>query len=79
MIMRTSSGLYLYKMDMIKVLMDTDLPEPVAPAIRNAIGAATGAYINELPLSPHTLFREFTDAGLINDSFAEDKQGKESK
>ncbi len=44
---------------------------PVAPAIRNAIGAATGLYINELPLSPHTLFREFSKAGLINDSFAE--------
>ena len=44
---------------------------PVAPAIRNAIGQATGVYINELPLSPHTLFREFTEAGLINDSFAE--------
>ncbi len=40
---------------------------PVAPAIRNAIGHATGVYINELPLSPHTLFREFTEAGLIND------------
>ncbi len=45
---------------------------PVAPAIRNAVGQATGVYINELPLSPHTLFREFTDAGLINDSFAEE-------
>lgn len=41
---------------------------PVAPAIRNAIGQATGVYINELPLSPHTLFREFTEAGLITDA-----------
>lgn len=52
---------------------------PVAPAIRNAIGQATGLYINELPLSPHTLFREFTDAGLINDPWRKEEQGKESK
>ena len=51
---------------------------PVAPAIRNAIGQATGLYINELPLSPHTLFREFTDAGLINDPWRKE-EGKEGK
>ena len=51
---------------------------PVAPAIRNAIGQATGLYINELPLSPHTLFREFTDAGLIVDPWRQE-QGKEGK
>ncbi len=33
MISFTSSGCALYKMLMIKVLMQTDLPEPVAPAI----------------------------------------------
>jgi xanthine dehydrogenase molybdenum-binding subunit len=52
---------------------------PVAPAIRNAIGQATGLYINELPLSPHTLFREFTEAGLINDPWRQEEQGKEGR
>ena len=33
MIMRTSSGLYLKRRDMMSVLMQTDLPEPVAPAM----------------------------------------------
>ena len=35
------------------------------PAIRNAIWDATGVKINELPMTPHTLFRYFKDAGLI--------------
>ncbi len=38
---------------------------PVAPAIRNAVLNATGVSINKLPLNPHTLFEEFTKAGLI--------------
>jgi xanthine dehydrogenase molybdenum-binding subunit len=36
-----------------------------APAIRNAILDATGVAVNELPLSPKTLFRHFKEAGLI--------------
>jgi xanthine dehydrogenase molybdenum-binding subunit len=35
------------------------------PAIRNAIYDATGIAINELPMTPHTLFRYFKKAGLI--------------
>ncbi len=36
-----------------------------APAIRNAILDATGVAINELPMSPKTLFTHFKQAGLI--------------
>ena len=35
------------------------------PAIRNAIFDATGIAINELPMTPHTLFKYFKKAGLI--------------
>ena len=35
------------------------------PAIRNAIYDATGIAINALPMTPHTLFRYFKNAGLI--------------
>ncbi len=35
------------------------------PAIRNAILDATGVAINELPLTPQTLFRHFRRAGLV--------------
>jgi xanthine dehydrogenase molybdenum-binding subunit len=35
------------------------------PAIRNAIYDATGIAINTLPMTPHTLFRYFKNAGLI--------------
>jgi xanthine dehydrogenase molybdenum-binding subunit len=35
------------------------------PAIRNAILDATGVAINELPMTPKTLFRFFKEAGLI--------------
>ncbi len=38
---------------------------PVASAIRNAVANATGVYINELPLSPLTLFRRFSEEGLL--------------
>ena len=38
-----------------------------APALRNAILNATGVAIDTLPLNPHRLFKEFTDAGLIAD------------
>ncbi len=38
---------------------------PVAPAIRNAILHATGVHLDELPMDPHQLFREFRKAGLI--------------
>ena len=36
-----------------------------APAIRNAVLAATGVAVNEIPLRPHVLFEEFRKAGLI--------------
>ncbi len=36
-----------------------------APAIRNAILDATGVAINDLPLTPKTLFTHFKNAGLI--------------
>jgi xanthine dehydrogenase molybdenum-binding subunit len=36
-----------------------------APAIRNAILNATGVVVNEIPMSPKTLFRYFKKAGLI--------------
>ncbi len=35
------------------------------PAIRNAIYDATGVAINELPMTPHMLFRYFKKAGLL--------------
>lgn len=37
----------------------------VAPALRNAIYQATGVAIDEIPINPHVLFREFTKAGLL--------------
>lgn len=40
---------------------------PVAPAIRNAILHATGVGINKIPMTPHVLFKEFKDAGLIKE------------
>jgi len=38
-----------------------------APAIRNAILNATGVAMNQAPMTPHVLFRRFTEEGLIND------------
>lgn len=38
------------------------------PAIRNAIWDATGVQINELPMTPHTLFKYFKKAGLLGGS-----------
>jgi xanthine dehydrogenase molybdenum-binding subunit len=35
------------------------------PAIRNAIWDATGVQIDELPMTPHTLFKYFKKAGLL--------------
>jgi xanthine dehydrogenase molybdenum-binding subunit len=35
------------------------------PAIRNAIWDATGVKIDELPMTPHILFKQFKRAGLI--------------
>ena len=40
---------------------------PVAPAIRNAILNATGVAIDDIPMTPHVLFKRFTEEGLIND------------
>jgi xanthine dehydrogenase molybdenum-binding subunit len=39
-----------------------------APAIRNAILAATGVPCYHAPITPHQLFRRFTEAGLIGES-----------
>ena len=36
-----------------------------APAIRNAILQATGVALDEIPMSPHLLFKEFQKAGLF--------------
>lgn len=36
-----------------------------APAIRNAVLNATKVAVNEIPLSPHILFEEFSKAGLL--------------
>ncbi|WP_295765727.1 xanthine dehydrogenase subunit XdhA [uncultured Oscillibacter sp.] len=38
-----------------------------APAIRNAILHATGVAVDSCPITPHVLYREFKEAGLIND------------
>ena len=38
-----------------------------APAIRNAVLNATGVAVNSCPLTPHVLYREFRQAGLIED------------
>ena len=43
-----------------------------APAIRNAVLNATGVAINHIPINPHTLFAEFTKAGLIHDDWQEE-------
>lgn len=40
---------------------------PVASAIRNAIRNATDVSINCCPITPHVLYREFKQAGLINE------------
>ena len=38
---------------------------PVAPAIRNAVLNATGVSIDRIPMTPHVLFEEFSNNGLI--------------
>lgn len=38
-----------------------------APAIRNAIYAATDVAVNQIPVNPHILFRRFTEEGLIQE------------
>ena len=48
---------------------------PVAPAIRNAVLNATGVEVDELPMNPHTLFKKFTEAGLIHDPW-QDEEGQ---
>ena len=44
-----------------------------APAIRNAIYNATGVAIDTVPITPHVLYVEFSKAGLIHDSWKEEK------
>ena len=44
-----------------------------APAIRNAIYNATGVAIDTIPITPHVLYAEFSRAGLIRDSWKEEK------
>jgi xanthine dehydrogenase molybdenum-binding subunit len=46
---------------------------PVAPAIRNAVLNATGVAVDKLPLNPHTLFKRFTEEGLIADPLKEEE------
>ena len=36
-----------------------------APAIRNAVLNATGVAVNMAPMTPHILFKEFKEAGLV--------------
>lgn len=38
----------------------------VAPAIRNALLLATGVAVNEIPISPHVLYKEFQKGGLLD-------------
>ncbi len=45
---------------------------PVAPAIRAAVAQATGCFINELPLSPDVLYKNFVETGLIQEEGGED-------
>ena len=40
-----------------------------APALRNALLDATGLAVNELPLSPKTLYRHFLAAGILQDAY----------
>jgi xanthine dehydrogenase molybdenum-binding subunit len=47
---------------------------PVAPAIRNAILNATGVAMDSLPINPHSLFRRFSEEGLIHDSWREEEK-----
>lgn len=37
----------------------------VAPAIRNAVLQATGVAVDEIPLTPHVLFKRFKEEGLV--------------
>ena len=37
----------------------------VAPAIRNAVLMATGVAVDEIPLTPHILFKRFKEEGLV--------------
>lgn len=37
----------------------------IAPAIRNALLQATQVAVNEIPLTPHVLFRRFREEGLV--------------
>ena len=46
---------------------------PVAPAIRNAVLNATGVAIDEAPMTPHALFRRFTEEGLIDDPWRKER------
>lgn len=47
-----------------KALGEAPVP-PVAPAIRNAILNATGVAFSEIPIRPHLMYEEFSQAGLI--------------
>ena len=40
---------------------------------RNAIYNATGVAIDTVPITPHVLYAEFSKAGLIHDSWKEEK------
>ena len=63
------TGLFIENYEPTSAYGTKALGEPpvcsVAPAIRNALLNATGVAINEIPLTPHVLFREFSRAGLL--------------
>jgi xanthine dehydrogenase molybdenum-binding subunit len=54
----------IYNNNFLKALGEPPIISP-PPAIRNAIWDATGVKINELPMTPHTLFKYFKKAGLL--------------
>ena len=38
-----------------------------APAIRNAIAQATGVYIDRCPITPHVLYAQLREAGVLTE------------
>ena len=58
---------------LVPPLMKEAVSRIAAPAIRNAIYNATGVAIDTIPITPHVLYAEFSRAGLIRDSWKEEK------
>ncbi len=63
------TGLFVENFEPTSPFGTKSLGEPptcsVAPALRNAIYQATGVAIDEIPINPHVMFREFSQAGLL--------------